>query len=143
MDAPADPTDFATLILERAMAAYHQGAVSPRAEGLRQAGALLSFDGIAKNGGLVGGGIENCFHTDDDGFLNDALAAYRWFGLGEIARLIETADREYRRFRPTGYEEISDADAALWEELDDRYFETADDEVINAALRRRSGDLLE
>ncbi|MGI6877566.1 DMP19 family protein [Microbacterium sp. gxy059] len=126
--------------LESIIDAYQRGEAD--SDALRHAGALFAFDGIAGNGGLVGGAIENCFHAgDEDTLVRDAVEAFRWYGLGDVADLIERADREYRRFRPTGGEDIDEADEKLWDELDELYEEVASDEAIESVVRRRIPEL--
>ncbi|WP_146755293.1 hypothetical protein [Arthrobacter sp. AQ5-05] len=70
---------------------------------------------------------------------DDAVAAFRFFGLDTHAELIERADAEYARCRPRGFVDPSSADEALWEELDTAYFATATDASIEAALHRFPG----
>lgn len=138
------PEDFSLLerLNDRAMAAYHQGEKSEHAELLWHVGALLSFHGLAENGGLVGGAIENTRLGIDDPLVEDALSACDRFGLPQQAALIRHADQEYVRFRPTGSEDLSEQDEALWEALDDEYFELVTDTVLSAALHKHASLLL-
>ena len=131
--------DLLETLGDRAIAAYFYGEHSDDAHLLGKIGAILGFHGLAENGGLVGGGVENIRLGDEDPLLDDAVAAFRFFGLDTHAELIERADREYARFRPMGFEDLSDADEALWEELDTSYFANVTDESIEAAQRRFPG----
>lgn len=121
---------------DRAMAAYHQGESAEQPEILWLVGALLSFHGLAENGGLIGGAIENIRLGIDDPLIEDALSAFQHFGLTRQAALIQRADQEYARIRPTGIEDLSADDEALWEEIDAKYFEIATDHVLIAALQK-------
>lgn len=136
----------ASILLERlndrAMAAYHQSEKSEHTELLWHVGALLSFHGLAENGGLVGGAIENIRLGIDDPLVEDALNAFDRFGLTQQAALIQRADQEYARFRPTGSEDLSEQDEALWEALDDEYFEIVTDQMLSAALHKHASLLL-
>lgn len=125
-------------LADRAIAAYFQGQCSSHAQVLRQLGAILGFHGLAENGGLVGGAVENIRLGGDEELFDDAVAAFRFFGLTEHAALIERADHAHTRFRPTGIEDLSEADEALWEELDTAYFATVTDESIETALQRHA-----
>lgn len=135
------PDGLLDALNDRAMAAYFQNEESEHAHVLRQVGAILAFHGLAENGGLVGGAVENIRLGMDDTLLEDAVAAFRFFRLDGHAELIERADTSYARFRPTGFEDIDADDEALWAELDDAYFATITDESIEAALRQHT-DLL-
>jgi hypothetical protein len=101
--------------------------------GLRSLGAAMALHGIAENGGLVGGGIEDLFFSEILPSIEDAIEGYRWLGLSDVAELVTRARDEYLRFRPTGREELSDADALLWEQLDAAFSAIAPSE----RLRRR------
>jgi hypothetical protein len=101
--------------------------------GLRSLGAAMALHGIAENGGLVGGGIEDLFFSEILPSIEDAIEGYRWLGLSDVAELVTRARDEYLRFRPTGREELSDADALLWEHLDAAFSAIAPSE----RLRRR------
>ena len=103
--------------------------------------ALLSFHGLAQNGGLVGGAVEDLFHTQVDPLLADAVRAFRRFGAPAAAELVERADSAYRRFRPTGDEDLDPADEALWDELDDEYSALVTDEVVEEALLEHADEL--
>lgn len=131
-----EDNDLLELLNDRAMAAYHHGEKSEHAELLWFVGALLSFDGLAENGGLVGGAIENIRLGIDDPLVKDALSAFQRFGLTRQAALIKRADQEYARFRPTGNEDLSEQDEALWEALDQEYFEIATDQALITALHK-------
>ncbi|PQZ95909.1 hypothetical protein CQ018_01015 [Arthrobacter sp. MYb227] len=131
-----EDNDLLERLNDRAMAAYHHGEKSERAEILWHVGALLSFHGLAENGGLVGGAIENIRLGIDDPLVEDALSAFHRFGLTTQAALIQRADQEYARFRPSGSEDLSEQDEALWEALDEEYFEIATDQVLIAAVQK-------
>ncbi|MFL4477502.1 hypothetical protein ACIPUB_04390 [Paeniglutamicibacter sp. ORCA_105] len=131
--------DLLEALGDRAIAAYFDDEQSDNVHLMRPLGAILGFHGLAENGGLVGGAVENIRLGDEDTLLDDAVAAFRLFGLDTHAELIERADREYARFRPMGFEDLSNADEALWEELDTAYFATVTDDSIEAALRRFPG----
>ncbi|MCI2237401.1 hypothetical protein MO973_05835 [Paenibacillus sp. TRM 82003] len=105
--------------------------------GLRSLGAVLALHGIAENGGLVGGGIENIFFSERMQSVDDAIAGYRWLGLVDVAALVARARDEYLRFRPTGREELSDEDAVLWDQLDSAFFEIATLDRLEAAVAAR------
>ncbi|MFB9377796.1 hypothetical protein ACFFKU_10980 [Kineococcus gynurae] len=113
-----------------------------RPVGLRHLGAVLSLHGISLNGGLVGGGVENLFFDDRLDTLDDAVDGFRWLGLDDAADLVVRAREAYLRFRPTGYEELSDADAELWDELDREFFATAGQERLEAAVARRQTEIV-
>lgn len=105
-------------------------------EELRLLGAVLNLHGIAMNGGLVGGGIENLFFTGEGDFtaVDDAIAGFRRLKLDDVADLVARAREAYARFRPTGYEELSPQDAELWEDLDEEFFVIADDARLEQAI---------
>lgn len=84
-------------------------------------GAVLALAGMGDNAGLVGG-IGELLVTGSDQVVVDGVAGLRRFGLTDVADLVERAEAEHRRMRPTGDEEISAEDEALWEELDDEWF---------------------
>ena len=110
--------------------------------GLRRLGAVLNLHGIAMNGGLVGGGIENLvLGSTNTQAVDDAIEGLRWLGLADVAALVSRARDEYRRFRPTGYEEISDEDAHVWEQLDSSFFEIASDHRLERAVSARLQDI--
>lgn len=129
-----------TLLLDaligRAVLAYERddATVPP---GLRLLGAALAVHGIAMNGGLVGGAVENLFSTDRVHVLHDASEGYRWLGLADVADIVLRARDEYRRFRPTGREELPDGDERVWDDLDSAFFEAAGDERLEAAISAR------
>ena len=110
--------------------------------GLRRLGAALNLHGIAMNGGLVGGGIENLvLGSDDVQAVDDAIEGFRWLGLADVAALVSRARDEYRRFRPTGNEEISGEDAHVWEHFDSSFFEIASDDRLERAVSARLQDI--
>ncbi|MEW1957762.1 hypothetical protein [Kineococcus sp. NPDC059986] len=119
-----------------AITAYEldDGTTTP---GLRSLGAVLALHGISVNGGLVGGGVENLFFTERLHTVDDAAAGLRWLGLDDVADLVLRARGEFLRFRPTGHEELSDADAAVWERLDGEFEALATDERLEAAVAAR------
>ena len=102
--------------------------------GLRSLGAVLALHGTAENGGLVGGGIENLFSSERLPSVDDAVAGYRWLGLADVAALVARARDEYLRFRPTGWEQLSDEDAEAWEQLDSAFSRTATLDRLEAAV---------
>ena len=59
--------------------------------GLRALGAALALHGIAENGGLVGGGIENTFFSENMQSVDDTVAGFRWLGLADVAALVARA----------------------------------------------------
>ena len=120
----------------RAIHAYEREDASAL-PGLRSLGAAMALHGISENGGLVGGGIENIFFSENMPSIDDAIEGYRWLGLGDVAGLVARARDEYLRFRPTGREELSDADAALWDQLDSEFFQIARLERLEAAVEAR------
>lgn len=120
----------------RAIHAYEREDVSVL-PGLRSLGAAMALHGIAENGGLVGGGIENVFFSENMQSVDDAVAGFRWLGLSDVAALVARARDEYLRFRPTGREELSAEDAVLWEQLDAAFFEIAPSERLEAAVAAR------
>lgn len=92
-------------------------------DSVRAYGAALSFAGIADNGGLLGGGIENCRETETVQAIADAVTAFRVFGLEAIADLVEQADAEYVRTRPGGPSTaLSAEDQKCWDAIDARWF---------------------
>jgi hypothetical protein len=105
--------------------------------GFRRFGAVMALHGIAMNGGLVCGGVENLFCTDQLRTVHDAIEGFRWLGLTDVAALVARARDEYLRCRPTGREEVSDEDALVWEQLDDVFMEIATDERLEAAVASR------
>lgn len=125
----------------RAIYAYERQDVSAL-PGLRSLGAAMALHGIAENGGLVGGGIENIFFSDDMQSIEDAIEGYRWLGLSDVAGLVACAREEYLRFRPTGREEPCDVDALLWEQLDAAFFEIARSERLEAAVAARLREII-
>ncbi|MBF5082676.1 hypothetical protein [Quadrisphaera sp. INWT6] len=125
---------------ERAVCAY-QRADLRALPGLRALGAVLALHGIAENGGLVGGAVENLFSTDDLRAVDDAVAGLLWLDLPDVAALITRAREEYLRFRPTGQEEISPADALLWEQLDADFFEVAPTTRLEQAVRTHLAEI--
>ncbi|WP_432484322.1 DMP19 family protein [Kineococcus esterisolvens] len=109
--------------------------------GLRSLGAVLALHGIAENGGLVGGGIENTFFSGRMQSVDDAIAGYCWLGLADVAALVARARDEHLRFRPTGREELSDEDAVLWDQLDSAFFEVATLDRLEAAVAARLDEI--
>ncbi|WP_432571661.1 DMP19 family protein [Kineococcus sp. SYSU DK005] len=120
----------------RAISAYERKDVSAL-PGLRSLGAAMALHGIAENGGLVGGGIENIFFSENLPSIEDAIEGYRWLGLSDVAALVARARDEYLRFRPTGWEELCEADAALWDQLDSAFFAIAPLERLEVAVAAR------
>lgn len=120
----------------RAISAYERQDASAL-PGLRSLGAAMALHGIAENGGLVGGGIENIFFSENLQSIEDAIEGYRWLGLSDVAELVARARDEYLRFRPTGREELSDADALLWEQLDSAFSTVAPSERLEGAVAVR------
>ncbi|WP_438822275.1 DMP19 family protein [Kineococcus terrestris] len=117
----------------RAVHAYERRDASALPS-LRSLGAVMALHGIAENGGLVGGGVENVFFSDDLRSIEDAVEGYRWLGLSDVAELVTRAREEYLRFRPTGWEELSETDASLWDQLDSAYSAIAPSERLEAAV---------
>jgi len=105
--------------------------------GLRHLGAAMALHGIAENGGLVGGAVENLFFNKNMQAVDDAAAGFRWLCLADIAALITRAREAYLRFRPTGHEELSGEDATLWDQLDASFFEIATSGRLEAAVAAR------
>ncbi|TKV60912.1 hypothetical protein FDO65_04425 [Nakamurella flava] len=66
--------------------------------------------------------------------MDDAIAGFRRLELHDVADLVTRARDAYARFRPTGYEELSPSDAALWDELDEEFFAVADDARLEQAI---------
>lgn len=86
-------------------------------------GAAASFTGIADNGGLMGGGVENCRETDTAHDIAQAASAFRSFGMADVAELIERADAEYVRMRPGGaMQELFEQEERIWKALDDEWY---------------------
>ncbi|NAZ81180.1 hypothetical protein GTR02_05055 [Kineococcus sp. R8] len=129
-------TTLIDALTARAIVAYElqDTSVLP---GLRSLGAAMALHGIAENGGLVGGAIENLFFGENLTSVDDAVAGYRWLGLADVAALVARAREEYLRFRPTGREELSDDDERLWEQLDASFVEIAPLERVEAAVSAR------
>jgi hypothetical protein len=127
------------LITELNVRAIHAYEVEDESvlPGLRRFGAVMALHGIAMNGGLVGGGVENLFSTDGMRVVDDAIEGFRWLGLADVAALVARARDEYLRFRPTGREEISDEDALIRDRLDTAFLEIAADERLEAAVASR------
>ncbi|PPK98592.1 hypothetical protein CLV92_101291 [Kineococcus xinjiangensis] len=109
--------------------------------GLRILGAVMGLHGIAMNGGLVVGGIENLFFNERMHAVDDAIEGFRWLGLADVAALVARARDEYLRFRPSGWEDISDEDALIWDQLDTAFFEIAADERLETAVPARLQDI--
>ena len=120
----------------RAIHAYEVGDPSAP-PGLRMLGAVLGLHGIAVNGGLVGGGIENLVLTGRVHAVDDAIEGFRWLGLADVAALVARARDEYLRFRPTGWEDVTEEDALLWEELDSSFSGIATDDRLETAVSAR------
>ena len=114
---------------QTAIDAYLEGRDAPPEVLAR--GALLSFEGLVDNGGLMGT-LENLHATGGEQVLADAVAAMRIHGLGDLADLTERADTEYRRMRPHQDAELREADDALWEQLDDQWYAMAGDRIERA-----------
>lgn len=121
---------------ERSVYAYERRDTSAL-PGLRVLGAVMAVHGIAENGGLVGGAIENLFFNENLQAVDDAVAGFEWLGLADVAALIDRARSAYLRFRPTGYEELSQQDEVLWEQLDASFFEIATSVRLEAAVAVR------
>ncbi|SNC71998.1 hypothetical protein SAMN05445756_1688 [Kytococcus aerolatus] len=118
------PEDFQT-----AIDAYLEGRdASPS---FLACGALLSFEGMVDNGGLMGT-LENLHASGDDQVLADAVAALRAHGLDDLADLTQRADTEYQRMRPHPDAELSEADELLWEQLDDQWYAMAEGRITQA-----------
>ena len=120
----------------RALVAYQTRDGSAPA-GLRLLGAALDLHGIAVNGGLVGGGVENLLAAGERRAVDDAVEGFRWLGLVDVAALVARARDEYLRFRPSGREELGAEDEELWERLDAEFFEIATAGRIEAAVSAR------
>lgn len=116
-----------------AIRAYETGDPSAL-PGLRMLGAVMNLHGIAMNGGLVGGGIENLLSSGDRQAVDDAIEGFRWLGLADVAALVVRARDEYLRFRPTGHEELSAEDEHIWDQLDSSFFEIAPDDRLETAM---------
>jgi len=125
---------------ERSIYAYERRDTS-ELPGLRVLGAVMAVQGIAENGGLVGGAIENLFFNENLQAVDDAVAGLQWLGLADVAALVGRARLAYLRFRPTGYEELSPQDEVLWEELDASFFEIAPLARLEAAVAVRLQDI--
>ena len=105
--------------------------------GLRVLGAVMGLHGIAMNGGLLCGGIENLFFGGRMEAVDDAIEGFRWFGLTDVAALVARARDEYLRCRPTGREDVSDEDALVWDQIETAFLEIAADERLEAAVSAR------
>ncbi|WP_432519886.1 DMP19 family protein [Kineococcus sp. SYSU DK006] len=105
--------------------------------GLRSLGAVMALHGIAENGGLVGGGIENVFFSENMPSLEDAIAGLRWLALDDVAALVVRARQEYLWFRPTGWEELSEEGTFVWDQLDSAFFEIATLDRLETAMAAR------
>ncbi len=111
---------------------------TPRlSRGLRVLGAVMGLYGIARNGGLLCGGIENLFFGGRMEAVDDAIEGFRWFGLTDVAALVARARDEYLRCRPTGREDVSDEDALIWDQIETAFLEIAADERLEAAVSAR------
>lgn len=126
-----DADDF-----QAAIDAYVEGHDAPPQVLAR--GALLSFSGMAGGDGLMGA-LDTLHATDGQQAVADAVAAMREHDLDDLADLTERADVEYRRMRPHDDAELSEADEALWEELDEEWFALDPDGRIEQALARADG----
>lgn len=104
-------------------------------EDLRVLGAVLNLHGIAMNGGLVGGGIENLFFNGNLKAVDDAIAGFRRLDLHDVADLVARARDAYAVFRPTGYEELTHQDAELWDKLDREFLVIAENVRLEQAVR--------
>ncbi|MDF9715036.1 hypothetical protein INN71_12990 [Nocardioides sp. ChNu-153] len=101
-------------------------------------GAVAVIHGLIGNGGLVGA-IENCVETDVE-YVTDGIVALRSLGLDQVADLVDRAFVEYRRMRPNSCsDDLSPADDALWEELDEAYWAVSDD--VEHAISARASAL--
>ena len=69
--------------------------------------------------------------------VDDAIEGFQWLGLTDVATLVARARNAYLRFRPTGWEELSDEDALIWDQLDTAFLEIATDERLEAAVSDR------
>ncbi|WP_029067729.1 hypothetical protein [Jonesia quinghaiensis] len=47
-------------------------------------------------------------------------------------------EREYARFRPHSDDDLSEADEALWDELDETFYAVATEESIEPALQKHA-----
>lgn len=121
---------------DEAIDAYLSGDQSAP-EGLRQLGAVMALHGVAENGGLVGGAIENAFFADDLGSVTDAIQGFIWLDLPDVAGLVTRARDAYLRFRPTGWDELSTDDGVLWHQLDSSYFDVATGDRLEVAVSAR------
>lgn len=86
---------------------------------------------------LVCGGIENLFFADRMHAVDDAIEGFQWLGLTDVAALVARARDEYLRFRPTGWEDVSDEDSLIWEQLDTAFLTIATDERLETAVSDR------
>ncbi|MFC3690525.1 DMP19 family protein [Aquipuribacter hungaricus] len=121
---------------EPAISAYEREDVSAL-PGLRALGAVMALHGIARNGGLVGGAIENLFVGRRGQAVDDAIDGFVWLDLDDVAELIARARDAYLLSRPTGSEDLSDDDAALWEQLDAAFFDIAPSARLEVAVTAR------
>jgi len=133
-------TPLLDALTERSIYAYERQDASAL-PGLHVLGAVMAVHGIAENGGLVGGAIENLFFNENLQAVDDAVAGLEWLGLADVAALVGRARSAYLRFRPTGYEELSQQDEMLWEELDASFFEIATSARLEAAVASRLQDI--
>ncbi|GAA4988416.1 DMP19 family protein [Kineococcus glutinatus] len=129
-------TPLLEVLTVRAVHAY-EVEDSSALPGLRMLGAVMGLHGIAVNGGLVGGGVENLFSNDRMHAVDDAVEGFRWLGLADVAALVARARDEYQRFRPNGWEDVSAEDASVWDEIDSSFFEIATAERLEAAVSAR------
>jgi hypothetical protein len=123
-----------------ALDAYLQDDPPDAPAGLRRLGAVVSFDGVVGNGGLMDTVLQWRF-TDHDDHLDDAEAALRWLGLSETADLVVRARTENVRMCPEEDDEISEADGELWDELDEAYYALMGDDVLERAVTTRLDEL--
>lgn len=130
---------------------------------LRAWGAMNVVTGLAENGGLVGGAIENLLFNGDTQAIRDGAEAFRRFGHPEIAELVERAWRAYPAIRGVEVDddhvwedeysnEVSEEGSRLWDELDEEWSSRAVDELVDvigarldpglaAALERQAGSM--
>ncbi|GAB7192579.1 hypothetical protein NUM3379_32880 [Kineococcus sp. NUM-3379] len=129
-------TPLTDALTVRAVHAY-EVADSSAPPGLRLLGAVMGLHGIAENGGLVGGGVENLLLGGRRRAVDDAIDGFRWLGLADVAALVARARDEYLRFRPTGHEDLSGEDELLWQRLDADWSGAATGDRIEAAVSAR------
>lgn len=95
----------------------------------RLPGDLALKSVLMAHGMVMNGGVTHCHESLEPGTVDEAIAGYRWFGLGDVADLLESTGAHCRS---------NDLDEAASLAADDSYNQFVPaDEVIASAFRER------